>query len=65
MMDDLREDEIRPRLIDIMWKYSKQHLLKDFKPKYDLNNLSIKQLLDILEELLEHISEELWYCLKR
>lgn len=64
-MSDLREDEIRPRLIDIMWKYNKQHLLENFRPKYDLNNLSVKKLLDILEELLEHIDAELWECLKR
>jgi len=51
-------DEIRTRLVetiimDVMQKCNKLHLLRDFRLKYDLNKLSIRESLDALEEFLE------------
>lgn len=53
-MDDLRKDEIRRRLIDVMGKYNKAHL------GYDLNNLSTRELLNVLEKLLVSMECSLW-----
>lgn len=50
-MDDLYGDEIRVRLIDILWEYSDER-------QSELNNLNVKGLLDVVEERLKYLEKQ-------